>query len=147
MLPKIDTLHRASGQTLDTLSRDRVISAGPHSASAAADTAKSFREYLEKHKSEIAALQILYTRAYHQRLTGPMLKELERKLREEHPNWTNDGIWDAFAASQPAKVRGRSQAGRFADLVSPVRFTLAQQPVLHPFAESVQERFNEWLMD
>jgi type I restriction enzyme R subunit len=36
---------------------------------------------------------------------------------------------------------------RFADLVALVRFALEQQPVLAPFADSVSERFNEWLMD
>jgi len=44
-------------------------------------------------------------------------------------------------------VKGRSQAGRFADLVALVRFALEQQPLLTPFADSVTERFNEWLMD
>src|SRR5262249_35681876 len=43
--------------------------------------------------------------------------------------------------------KGRSQAGRFADLVSLVRFALQHQPVLAPFADSVAERFNKWLMD
>ncbi len=28
-----------------------------------------------------------------------------------------------------------------------MRFSLEQQPVLRPFAESVHERFNEWLTD
>ena len=50
-------------------------------------------------------------------------------------------------STAPGKVKGRSQAGRFADLVALVRFTLEQQPVLAPFADSVHERFNEWLMD
>jgi type I restriction enzyme R subunit len=76
-----------------------------------------------------------------------MLKELERKLRENHAAWTEDRLWDAFAVAAPGKVKGRSQAGRFADIVSLVRFSLQQQPVLQPFAESVHERFNEWLMD
>jgi type I restriction enzyme R subunit len=76
-----------------------------------------------------------------------MLKELEKKLRENHAAWTEDRLWDAFAVTAPGKVKGRSQAGRFADLVALVRFALAQQPVLKPFAESVNERFNEWLMD
>lgn len=49
--------------------------------------------------------------------------------------------------TRPGKVKGRSQAGRFADLVALVRFALEQQPVLEPFAESVTTRFNEWLMD
>jgi len=76
-----------------------------------------------------------------------MLKELEKKLRDNHAAWTEDNLWNAFAATRPGKVKGRSQAGRFADLVALVRFALEQQPVLAPFADSVSERFNEWLMD
>ena len=76
-----------------------------------------------------------------------MLKELETKLRDNHAAWTEDRLWDAFAQAKPGRVKGRSQAGRFADLVALVRFALEQQPVLKPFADSVHERFNEWLMD
>ena len=108
---------------------------------------KSFRDYIEQHKAEITALQILYSRPFKQRLTEPMLKELEKKLRDNHAAWTEDRLWDAFAVTAPGKVKGRSQAGRFADLVALVRFALEQQPVLAPFADSVSERFNEWLMD
>ncbi len=67
-----------------------------------------------------------------------MLKELEKKLRDNHAAWTEDRLWDAFAATNPGKVKGRSQAGRFADLVALVRFALEQQPVLEPFADSVR---------
>src|SRR5207249_2870465 len=105
----------------------------------------SFRDYIEQHKAEITALQILYSRPYKQRLTEPMLKELETKLRENHAAWTEDNLWNAFAATRTGKVKGHSQAGRFADLVALVRFALEQQSVLAPFADSVTERFNEWL--
>src|SRR5208282_5057899 len=88
-----------------------------------------------------------YSRPYKQRLTEKMLKELEKKLRDNNAAWTEDRLWNAFAATTPGKVKGRSQAGRFADLVALVRFALEQQPVLEPFAESVTTRFNEWLMD
>src|SRR4029077_12463055 len=92
-------------------------------------------------------LQILYSRPFKQRLTESMLKELEKKLRDTHAAWTEDRLWDAFAATAPEKVKGRSQVGRFADLVALVRFALEQQPVLTPFSDSVSERFHEWLMD
>lgn len=111
----------------------------------AAALAQSFREFIEQHQAEITALQILYSRPYAQRLTEPLLKELEKKLRDNHAAWTEDNLWNAFAAAHPDKVKGRSQAGRFADLVSLVRFALEQQPVLKPFADSVQERFEQWL--
>ena len=105
----------------------------------------SFRDYIEQHRAEIAALQILYSRPYRQRLTEPMLKELERKLRDVNATWNEETLWRAFAATAPDKVKGRSAVNRFADLVPLVRFALAQQPVLEPFAESVSARFESWL--
>jgi type I restriction enzyme R subunit len=136
-------------QTIDTVTADVVTHQGFDAAAKekAANILKSFRDYIEQHKAEITALQILYSRPYKQRLTEKMLKELEKKLRDNHAAWTEDRLWDAFAATTPGKVKGRSQAGRFADLVALVRFALEQQPVLAPFADSVSERFNEWLMD
>jgi type I restriction enzyme R subunit len=142
-------IQKAAEQTIDIISRDTLIYAGPTQTSTqtSAQLATSFREYIEQNKSEITALEILYSRPYKQRLTEPMLKELEKKLRDNHAAWTEDRLWDAFAVTAPGKVKGRSQAGRFADLVALVRFSLEQQPVLAPFADSVSERFNEWLMD
>ncbi len=136
-------------QTIDRVTVDKIISQGfdPAAKEKAQNLLQSFRTYIEQHQAEIATLQILYSCPYTQRLTEPMLKELEKKLREQHAGWTEDNLWSAFAATHPGKVKGRSQAGRFADLVSLVRFALEQQPVLEPFAASVTTRFNEWLMD
>ena len=140
---------KAADQTIDIISRDTLLYAGPaqKSVQSNGEVAKSFREYIEQHQAEITALQILYSRPFKQRLTELMLKELEKKLRDNHAAWTEDNLWNAFAATRPGKVKGRSQAGRFADLVALVRFALEKQPVLEPFAESVTTRFNEWLMD
>jgi type I restriction enzyme R subunit len=142
-------IQKAAEQTIDVISQDELLFAGPTQKTTqnSAEVAMSFRQYIEQHKAEITALQILYSRPFKQRLTEPMLKELEKKLRENHAAWTEDNLWNAFAITTPAKVKGRSQPGRFADLVALVRFSLEQQPVLKPFAESVNERFNEWLMD
>ncbi|MBI2927887.1 MAG: DEAD/DEAH box helicase family protein [Verrucomicrobia bacterium] len=143
------TAKQEAEQTIDTVTADIVLSQGFDAAAKEKASAllKSFREYIEQHQAEITALQILYSRPFKQRLTEPMLKELEKKLRDNHAAWTEDNLWNAFAATRPGKVKGRSQAGRFADLVALVRFALEQQPVLAPFADSVTERFNEWLMD
>jgi type I restriction enzyme R subunit len=128
---------------------DTVLSQGFDAAAKEKASAllSSFRDYIEQHRAEITALQILYSRPYGQRLTEPMLKELEKALRDNHAAWTEDNLWAAFAAANPGKVKGRSQAGRFADLVALVRFALEQQPVLAPFADSVTERFDGWLTD
>jgi type I restriction enzyme R subunit len=142
-------IHKAGEQTIDVISEDTLLYAGPAQKTAqdGVTLATSFRAYIEEHKAEITALQLLYSRPFRQRLTESMLKELEKKLRENHAGWTEDNLWNAFAAARPGKVKGRTQAGRFADLVALVRFALEQQPVLAPFADSVHERFNEWLMD
>jgi type I restriction enzyme R subunit len=134
-------------QTIDTVTVDAVLSQGFDAAAKEKATAllRSFREYIDEHQAEIAALQILYSRPHKQRLTEPMLKALEQALQDHHAAWTEDRLWDACAVAEPGKVKGRSQAGRFADLVALVRYSLAQQPVLAPFAESVAQRFDAWL--
>ena len=140
-------VHQASEQVIDVITRDRVLFAGASQQTTqnAEQVTKSFRDYIEKHKAEITALQLLYSRPYRHRLTEPMLKELEKKLREQHAAWTEDRLWDAFAAVAPKKVKGRSQAGRFADLVALVRFALEREQVLEPFAQTVNQRFIEWI--
>ena len=142
-------IQKAAEQTIDIISQDTLLYAGPaqKTTQAGAELATSVRQSIDQHKAEITALQLLYSRPYKQRLTETMLKDLEKKLRQQHAAWTEDNLWNAFAATAPGKVKGRSQAGRFADLVALVRFALEQQPVLEPFAESVTTRFNEWLMD
>jgi len=143
----LKTVHQVADQIIDVISQDQLIRAGaaPQAVQSAMQAATSFRDFIVKHEAEITALHILYSRPYAQRLTEKMLKELEKKLRENHAAWTEDNLWNAFAAAHPSKVKGRTQAGRFADLVSLVRFALKQQPELKPFADSVHECFEQWL--
>lgn len=145
----LETLRKESEQALDIYTPDEVLEQGfdATAKAKAAGLVQAFRDYLAQNQAQIDALQILYSRPFRQRLTEPMLKELERKLRDTHATWTEDRLWDAFAVTAPDKVKGRSQAGRFAHLVALVRFALEQQPVLAPFADSVSERFDQWLRD
>ena len=92
-----------------TLSRNRVST--PPQRKRPRILLKSFRDYIEQHKAEITALQILYSRPYKQRLTEQMLKELEKKLRDNHAAWTEDRLWDALRCGQ-ARQGQRPLAGR-----------------------------------
>jgi type I restriction enzyme R subunit len=134
-------------QTIDRVTIDQITTQGfdGKAKDAAQSLTRSFREYIDQHRAEIAALQILYSRPYKQRLTEPMLKELENKLRQVNANWNEETLWRAFSATAPDRVKGRSAINRFADLVPLVRFALEQEPVLQPFSESVQQRFENWL--
>ncbi|MBI3056670.1 MAG: DEAD/DEAH box helicase family protein, partial [Betaproteobacteria bacterium] len=108
-----------SEQTIDTVTIDIVTHHDYDDAAKekAANLLKSFRDYIEQHRAEITALQILYSRPYRQRLTETMLKELEKKLRDTNATWNEENLWNACAAAAPGKVKGRSVVNRFADLV------------------------------
>ncbi|WP_043586201.1 type I restriction-modification enzyme R subunit C-terminal domain-containing protein [Geminisphaera colitermitum] len=140
---------RENEQTIDTANPDHVIARGlDPAAKARADALlQSFRAYIEQHQAKITALQILYNRPYKQRLTEKTLKELETKLRDENARWNEETLWNACATAAPERVKGRSAINRFADLIPLVRYALEKQPELRPFAETVQDRFNNWLTD
>jgi hypothetical protein len=116
-------------------------------AESARDTIRSFREYIETHKAEIDALQILYSRPFHKRITEEALRDFEAKLKPEFGPTPVEKLWTAFEKSGTAGSPGalRSQTRRFTDLVSLVRVALEQEPVLQPFEEHVRNRFSEWI--
>ena len=135
-------------QTIDHLTLDKVISlrSTPPRRRKPKTSSRSFTHYIEQHRAEIEALQILYSRPFKQRLTEEGLKELEAKLKQE-PQFGLDPVprlWNAFQISQQSSAK-KNPVGRFTDLVSLVRFALEQEPVLEPFEEHVNQRFAEWV--
>ena len=144
---KLAQIKRENEQTIDVVTIDRITQQGfdGNAKESAQKLIRSFRDYIEQHKAEITALQILYSRPYRERLTEIVLKELEQKLRKENSAWNEEMLWKAFSLAKPEKVKGKSALNRFADLVPLVRFALERQPVLEPFADSVRQRFESWL--
>ena len=136
-------------QTIDVTTIDVVTSAGLDKA--ARDKAEriitSFREYIEQHKAEIEALQILYSRPFRKRLTEESLRELESKLKPEFGPQPVPTIWRAFEGRDAALRRPRSQTHRFTDLVSLVRTAIEPATPLEPFEEHVRQRFDTWLKE
>jgi type I restriction enzyme R subunit len=146
---KLIELQSASEQTIDIISKDKLIFAGPDvkTTESVHETVRSFRKYIEKHKAEIEALQILYSRPFRQRLTEETLRDFETKLKPEFGPHPVESLWTAFEKSgstNSLRLR-RSQTRRFTDLVSLVRVALEQEPELQPFEEHVRGRFAEWI--
>jgi type I restriction enzyme R subunit len=149
-----DTLARIkqqNEQTIDVTTIDLVTNRGYDAAAKqkAEGIIRSFREYIEKHKAEIEALQILYNRPFRQRLTEESLRELEAKLKPKFGPQPVPAIWNAFEKNGRARSPSapRSQTRRFTDLVSLVRVALEREPILEPFEEHVRQRFNAWLQE
>jgi len=144
---KILDLQRKVDQVIDTVSADEVIEAGfdAEMLEKARGLVQSFEEFIEEHKDEITALQILYSRPYHQRLKYDEVKGLAEMIEKPPYLWRIDRLWDAYAALETSKVKGVGSRRLWTDIVSLVRFALHQEPVLEPFEEHVHERFSAWI--
>jgi type I restriction enzyme, R subunit len=133
--------------TIDHVSQDQVIEAG-FSADALARAriiVHSFEEFIKKHKDEITALQILYSKPYKHRLTFESIKELADAIEKPPYLWNESQLWQAYAALEKSKVRGARSKRILTDLVSLVRFAIHQDNELVPFPERVDQNFNAWL--
>jgi type I restriction enzyme R subunit len=133
-------------QTIDEVSKDEVLFVG-HSAEArekASALVSSFRDYIEEHKDDIRALQVLYSRPHKERLTFGAVKELAKAIERPPRQWTPDLLWRAYEMLDESKVRG-SGGKMLTDIVSLVRYTLHQDDELVPFRDQVEQRFGAWL--
>jgi len=139
-------VRRSYEQTIDEVSKDKVLFAGhsPEAREKASALITSFRDYIEEHKDEIRALQILYSRPHSERLTFTEIKELARAIERPPRQWTPDVLWRAYELLDKSKVRG-SGGKMLTDIVSLVRYTLHQDDELVPFRDQVERRFDAWL--
>ncbi len=143
---QLSEIKRSYEQTIDKITKDELISAGldPAAREKAKSMVRSFEEFIEQHKDEITALQILYSRPYKQRLTFKEIKELAETIERPPRAWTPERLWHAYEALDRSKVRG-SGGHVLTDIVSLVRFAIHQQDELHPFEDDVNARFARWM--
>jgi type I restriction enzyme R subunit len=140
-------LKRSLEQTIDTVSKDVVLEAGfsIEAKEKAKGVVASFEQFINDHKDEIVALQVLYSRPYTQRLRHEDIRALADAIQAPPHGWTPEALWRAYEALDQSKVRGAGGRRLITDIVSLVRFALHQEPELIPFAETVQGRFATWL--
>jgi type I restriction enzyme R subunit len=144
-LVKLQTHHE---QTIDVTSIDRVTEAGFVESDAARTTVESFRAYLEQHKDDITALQLIYSRPYAQRtLTFQQVKALAEQLKLADGAWTTESLWRAYAQVEQDRVRGVGAPRVLADLVALVRHAVQLDDELAPYPELVARRYAAWLAD
>ncbi|MEZ5323378.1 MAG: type I restriction-modification enzyme R subunit C-terminal domain-containing protein [Microthrixaceae bacterium] len=140
-------VQRSFDQVIDEISIDHVTRAefAVDARARAAETVKSFKAFLDEHKDEITALQVLYSRPYAKRLTYRDVKELAEAIGKPPHRWTPDRLWEAYETLDASKVRG-SAGTVLTNIVSLVRFTLGDADELAPYPEQVAERFDAWLL-
>jgi type I restriction enzyme R subunit len=139
-------VRRSYEQTIDEASKDTVLVAGHSEAGRekAAAMISSFRQFIEENRDDIRALQILYSRPYHERLTFAEIKELASAIQRPPHGWTPENLWRAYEMLDQSRVRG-SGGRMLTDIVSLVRYALDQDHELVPFRDQVEERFAAWM--
>jgi type I restriction enzyme R subunit len=139
-------LRKSYEQTIDETSKDVVLEAGYSKAGRerARAMVKSFKEFIEEHRNDIHALQVLYSVPYAERLSYRDVKELAETLSRPPRNWTTDRLWAAYDQLDRDRVRGSGQR-ILTDVVSLVRYALEQDDELVPFRDRVETRFEGWL--
>jgi type I restriction enzyme R subunit len=143
---KLIELKQSYEQTIDTTSVDTVLKAGysEEATKAARGIVRDFEEFIREHRDEIDALQILFSRPHRRRLTFEQVRELAEAIKRPPRQWTPEVLWEAYERLDRSKVRAPGER-TLADLVSLVRFAVHEQDKLVPYAEQVQERFDNWL--
>ncbi len=131
-------------QIIDIVSLDEVNEAGfsPIAKEKAKNIVKSFKEFIEKNKDELTALQALYNNKG--RLHWEDITTLADKIKTPPYNLTPTKLWQAYQELEKSKVRGNSR-GKVSDFVSLLRFELGKANELEPFNDTVDKRFASWL--
>jgi type I restriction enzyme R subunit len=148
---RILAIKKSYEQIIDNISQDQLVFAGadPQNKDRAMTLVKSFEQFIEKHKDEIEALQILYSRPYAERLTYKQVKELADAIQKPSDGMravTPEQLWHAYETLDNSKVHGGG--GKIlADIVNIVRFAVRQRDELVPREEDVKLRFDKWVQE
>ena len=141
----IKVIKKKTDIVIDELTTDAVTIAG-YDLKQAKKRATCFREFIEVNKSELLALQILYSQPFpRRRLTYAAIRELAQKLTDPPYHLTTADVWQAYKRLQAALVRGAPSDKVLTDIISLVRFATGQVEVLEPYAAGVEQRFNLWI--
>jgi type I restriction enzyme, R subunit len=138
---------KQSEQTIDTVTADEVVRVG-FSADArerARAVVSNFKEFIEKNRDEITALQSFYAAPRSNRLRYDDVKAIAEAMREPPFNLTTEQVWEAYKQLDRDRVRGASSKRLLTDIVPLVRYTLKKDELLIPFDQKVDERYQRWI--
>jgi len=106
---------------------------------------ENFKDFIEKNKDEILALQIIYSKPYKMReITYNDIKKIAEAIENPPYNLTPELIWHAYERLDKSKVKGSPQK-ILTDIIALIRFSIGKSDFLMPFSEIVNEKFEKWL--
>jgi type I restriction enzyme R subunit len=147
---KLIEIKKRNEQTIDTVSKDRVILAGfdKKAKGKAKSIIDTFKKFIDKNKDELTALQIIYNKPYgKRRLTYKQIKELAEAITKPPYYLTAELLWQAYEQLEKSKVKGAGPQQLLTDIISLVRFAIGKIDLLEPFSIRVNNNFNNWLAE
>ena len=141
-------VRRQQDQIIDVTTVDKPIGSGwsrEHQIDYDRELVESFQSFIDEHRDEIDALQILYSRPYGERLSRVQIMELADAIKRPPRQWTPERLWAAYEQVEKDRVRGASSGRMWTDIVALARHALHPDEDLVPFADQVNERFAGWL--
>jgi type I restriction enzyme R subunit len=140
-------LKQKADLVIDTVTQDALLHAGfaEKASDRAQQLVQSFEAFIQQHKDQITALQILYNRPVRAPVRFEDIRALADALHAPPHLIQEDALWQAYAALQKGKVKGSNQKRLLTDIVSLVRFAMQQDNELVPYPERVQANFKAWL--
>lgn len=133
---------------IDEISQDEILQAGfvAMDDETAQQTVQSFSQFIEQHRDEITALQILYNIPYRdQQLQWTHIKELKEELEKPPLRLSPEKLWGAYARIEGDRVRMTETRRHLTDLIALVRHALQPDSDLIPYPEQVRERYAGWM--
>lgn len=145
---RILEIRQQNEQTIDRHTIDEVLYSGFDASAVDKARAKlqDFRSWIEEHKDELTALQVLYAGTRPLKLSLKDLRQLKDALARPPLAATPVQLWRAYQAVEADKVK-RAGGNVLTDLVSLVRHALVPTSALVPYPEELLERYNAWLME
>ncbi|MBI5803448.1 DEAD/DEAH box helicase family protein [Candidatus Pacearchaeota archaeon] len=102
----------------------------------------SFKEFIQKNKTELAAIQIFYNKG---KLHWNDLKELYERIKAPPYALTPGRLWQAYKQLEEQRVKGRVTDKQITNFISLLRFEIEKTKELEPYLDTVDKRFSEWL--
>lgn len=138
-------IKRRTDIVIDEVTTDQLVHAD-FDHQRAEQTITSFKAFIEEHRDELTALQILYNQPLgQQRLTYATIRELVNAMLEKPPHLAVANVWQAYKRLEASQVRGAPVDEQLTEVVSLVRYALGQIDTLEPIDAVVERRFNLWL--
>jgi type I restriction enzyme R subunit len=143
----LDNVRKALEQIIDTVNIDAVTFSGwdKQAKSKAESVVSDFKQFIQDHKDEIAALTIFYNQPYRRRdITYKMIKEVFDILKDKKPYLAPLRVWEAY--SHIEGVTTSNPKSELTALVGLIRKIVGIDKELTDHDVIVRRNFRDWVV-